>query len=82
LSGDRVAQVSECTLRVRTPGTTITGLRKTSDLIRGLTHRDRPDHLDCTGGGRLPQLSRGCTGILLVVRIVLVDLILPIAVAI
>jgi hypothetical protein len=79
LSGDRVAHVSKCTLRVRASGTAITGLWETAQLVRGLTHRDGPDHLHCIGGGHLPELPRDCAGILLVVRIGLVDLILTIA---
>jgi hypothetical protein len=69
-------------LRVRTAGTTITGLRESPYLVRGLPHRDGSDHLNRIGGCRLPKLSRGCADILLVVGIGLVDLILAIAVAI
>jgi hypothetical protein len=69
-------------LRVQAAGTTITGLWETAHLVRGLTHRDGPDHLDRISGGGLPELSRGCSSILLVVNIRLVDLVLATAVAI
>jgi hypothetical protein len=82
LSGDRVAHASKCTLRVWASGTAITWLWETAQLVRGLTHRDGPDHLHCIGGGGLPELSRGRVGILLFVTGVLVGLILAIAVAI
>jgi hypothetical protein len=82
LSGDRIPYVSKCALRVRTAGPTITGLRETAHLVRGLTHRDGPDHLNRIGRSRWPQLSWGCIGILLVVRIGLVDLILASAIGI
>jgi hypothetical protein len=75
------ACISKSDLRVRAARPTIHESRTTTDLILNLAHGDCAHHLNRIGRGRLPELPRRGTEILLVFNCVIsVALILTVAV--